>query len=193
MGRVRDGKCPGLLSQCSKAETALTWPRAEGIPADPAGWPGGAADGEDTHHRSWAPATRCARPSGRRPPRSWPPRRTGSLCHRSRRTRRSGSCAGRAAGPRRCGRPRTWETSGWRRPGLRTWLWGKEGRVQTAHRRTHPRPKSPNSPRPPRLSQQQKQLLSDLGTMAIFLPQPIFFFDRLQYTINCISQRETVP
>ena len=73
-------------------------------------------------------------------------------------------------------------------------LWGKEGHVPTAHGLEHsdPKTKIPELA-PPRLSQQQKQLLSGLGTMAIFLPQPIFFFDWLQYTINCISQGETVP
>lgn len=86
----------------------------------------GLAGREGTHHRSWAPATRCARLSGHRLRRSWPRRCKGSLCRRSRSRRRSGSSARRAEGPRRGGRPRTWRTSAGRMPRLQTWLWRKK-------------------------------------------------------------------
>ena len=81
------------------------------------------ADREGTHHRSWAPATRCARLSGHRLRRSWPRRCRDSLCRRSRSRRHSGSSARRAEGSRRGGRPRTWRTSTERTTAPQTWLW----------------------------------------------------------------------
>lgn len=93
-----------------------------------------AAGREGTHHRSWAPATRRAHPSGHRQRRSWPPHCTSSPCRRSRSRHRSDSSAGRAAGPPRGGRLRTWRTSEERKPPPRTWLWWerKEERQETA-------------------------------------------------------------